>query len=102
MTGPPGRDAGGGPRAVSLTPGNRRHTTTSSPPGAEVIHRISGGSVNEAVAAKLWRLHTDCGYFTRAEIEAALGLDPPPGRWECPGQFGADGRYARHCDGDAA
>ena len=97
-----GRDGRGGPRAVSLTPGNRRHTTTSSPPGAEVIHRVADGSVNQEVAAKLWRLHWDHGYLTRAEIEAALGLDSPPGRWECPGEFGADGRYVRHCGGEAA
>ncbi len=34
-----------------------------------------GRHVDQAVAAKLWRLHWDRGYFTRAEIEAALGLD---------------------------
>ena len=59
-------------------------------------------TVDQAVVHKLWRLHTDRGYFTRAEIEAALGLEPPRGRWECAGQFGADGRYERHCGGDAA
>lgn len=58
--------------------------------------------MNQAVADKLWRLHWDHGYFTRAELEAALGLDSPRGRWECPGQFGDDGRYERHCGGEAA
>ncbi len=91
------------PRAVALTPGDRRTIATSPPPSAEVIHRIRDGSVNQEVAAKLRRLHTDHGYLTRAEIEAAAGLDhPPPGRWECPGEFGADGRYVRHCGGEAA
>ena len=93
-------DAGGGPQGHA--PGNRLHTRTSSPPGAEVIHRISDGSVNRAVAGKLLRLHYDHGYFTRAEIAEALGLDSPAGWWECPGQFDADGRIVRHCDGDAA
>jgi hypothetical protein len=37
--------------------------------------RVRDGSVNRAVVDKLWRLHTDHGYFTRAEIEAALGRD---------------------------
>ena len=57
--------------------------------------------MNQAVADKLWRLHWDYGYFTRAEIEAALGLDPPPGRRECPGQFGADGKW-KSCCGEAS
>ena len=59
-------------------------------------------TVNQAVVGKLWRLHWDRGFLTRAEIEAALGLDPPRGRWECPGHYGADGRYERHCGGEAA
>jgi hypothetical protein len=57
---------------------------------------------DQAVADKLWHLHWDHGYFTRAEIEAALGLDPPPGRWECPGQFGSDGTWIPCCQGAAA
>lgn len=55
-------------------------------------------SVNQAVVDKLLRLHWDLGLVTRAEIEAALGLDPPCGRWECPGQFGGDGGWAPCCD----
>jgi hypothetical protein len=46
---------------------------------------------------KLWRLHWHYGYFTRGEVEAALGLDPPCGQWVCPGMFGADGRWQPHC-----
>ena len=98
----PRPDTGDGLRAVALTPGDRRTIATSPPPSREADLRVRDGSVNQAVADKLWRLHFDHGYFTRAEIEAALGLAPPPGRWECPGHFGADGRYARHCGGDAA
>ncbi len=60
-------DAQGGPRQASR-PGQNPATR----PGAGVIHRVA---VNQAVADKLWRLHWDYGYFTRAEIEAALGLD---------------------------
>jgi hypothetical protein len=41
--------------------------------------RHEASSVNQAVADKLWRLHWDYGYFTRAEIEAEVG--PPRGRW---------------------
>ena len=51
---------------------------------ADVMLSVTDGSVisperhvNPAVAAKLWRLHWDYGYFTRAEIEAALGVDAP-------------------------
>jgi hypothetical protein len=63
----------------------------------------SGERDNQAVVDKLWRLHWDHGYFTRAEIHAALGLDDPPrGRWVCPGQFDDDGRWVRHCGGEAA
>lgn len=71
------RDTGGGPRrAVTLTPGGDRRTiATSPPPGREADLRVRDGSVNQAVADKLWALHWDHGYFTRAEIEAALGLD---------------------------
>jgi hypothetical protein len=89
-------------RAVTPNPGGGRAITTSPPPSREAALRVGDGSVSQAVADKLWRLHWDHGYFTRAEIEAALGLDPPPGRWECPGHFEADGRFARHCGGDAA
>ncbi len=44
---------------------------------ANVASSLNDPSVNQAVAAKLWRLHWDYGYSTRAEIEAALGLDAP-------------------------
>ena len=91
-----------GPRAVSQNHGGRRTIATSPPPSREAVLRVRDGSVNQPVVDKLWRLHWDHGYLTRAEIEAALGVSPPPGRWECPGQFGADGRYVRHCCGDAA
>ena len=64
-----------GPRAVTQNPGGRT-ITTSPPPSAEAAPRVTGGwSVNQAVADKLWRLHWHHGYFTRAEIEAALGRD---------------------------
>lgn len=65
-------------------------------PGGKVIHTLADGSVNQAVLDRLRELH-DRGWLARAEIEAALGLDPPPGRWECPGQFGADGTWTRCC-----
>ena len=68
--------------------------------GAGVIHSLPG--VNRAVADKLRRLHTDHGYFTRAELEAELGLDTPPGQWECPGQFGSDGKWTPCCRMGAA
>ncbi len=83
----------------AVTPG--RPLTTPPPSRREVIHRVADQPVNQAVAGKLWALHWDYGYLTRAEIEAALGLETPRGEWVCPGRFGADGRYARHC-GDAA
>ena len=57
--------------------------------------------MNQAVVCKLWRLHWR-GFLTRAEIEAALGLDPPRGRWECPGHYSPNGRYERHCGGEPA
>ncbi len=89
----------GGPGAV--TP--QGHHRQTQPAEAEVLGiRVSDGSVDRAVADKLWRLHTDCGYLSRAEIEAALGLDSPRGRWECAGQFGDDGKFGRHCGGEAA
>ena len=96
------RADGNGPPAVSQNPGGR--TTKNTATQRHVLDaRVSDGSVNQPVVDKLWRLHADHGYFTRAEIEAALGLDhPPPGRWECPGQFGADGRHVRHCGGEPA
>jgi hypothetical protein len=59
-------------------------------------------SIDDAIIDRLWALHWDCGYFTRTEIEAAAGLDPPRGRWECPGQFGGNGRWAPCCDTGAA
>ena len=58
---------------------------------------VTGGPASQAVADKLWRLHWDHGYFTRAEIEAALGLDPPRGQWACAGQFAADGEWMPCC-----
>ena len=51
--------------------------TPRHPYEAPTIDRVTGGSVNQAVADKLWRLHTDYGYFTRDEIEAALGASDP-------------------------
>jgi hypothetical protein len=63
---------------------------------------VTDGPVNQAVADKLWRLHWDHGYFTRAEIEAALGLDSPRGEWVCPGQFGVNGRWSPCCRKEAA
>jgi hypothetical protein len=36
---------------------------------------ITDGPVNQAVADRLWDLHWHYGYFTRAEIADALGLD---------------------------
>ena len=50
-----------------------RPAPTPPPSRREVIHRVADRPVNQAVADKLWRLHTDYGYFTRDEIEAALG-----------------------------
>ena len=44
---------------------------------AEVFSMLDDPSVNQAVVDRLWMLHWDYGYFTRAEIEAALGLDAP-------------------------
>ena len=38
-----------------------------------MANRVTGGPVNQAVVDKLWSLHWDHGYFTRDEIEAALG-----------------------------
>jgi hypothetical protein len=84
-----------------ISPG-RRPPNSSAAARREAVLRVTDGPVNEAVADKLWRLHWDHGYFTRAEIEAALGFDPPRGEWICPGEFGADGQYARHCGGEAA
>ena len=89
-----------GPRPSRRT-GDRIAKTTATKRGSW-HHTIAEESVNQPVVDKLWRLHQDHGYLTRAEIEAALGLDSPPGRWECPGEFGADGRYVRHCGGEAA
>jgi hypothetical protein len=63
---------------------------------------VTGGPASQAVADKLWRLHWDHGYFTRAEIEAALGLDSPRGEWACPGQFGVNGRWSPCCRKGAA
>jgi hypothetical protein len=68
---PPGREREGGP--VFSSPS--RPAATPPLQDAEVVSSVAGGSLDQAVAAKLWRLHWDHGYFTRAEIEAALGLD---------------------------
>jgi hypothetical protein len=59
----------------AVTPG--RPLTTPPPSRREVIHRVAGQPVNQAVADKLWALHWGHGYFTRAEIESALGLAAP-------------------------
>jgi hypothetical protein len=79
-----------------------RPPNSPAPARREADPRVSDGPVNQAVADKLWRLHWDYGYFTRAEIEAALGLDPPPGRWACPGQFGVNGRWSPCCRTETA
>ena len=69
----------------------------NTPPQREVIFMLSRGDDDNPVVAKLWRLHERYGYFTRAE----LGELAPRGHWECPGEFGPDGRWQPHC-GDAA
>jgi hypothetical protein len=89
---PPGRDAEGDPAA---RPNRLRKTQTAKPEVTPMS--VPGGNVNTAVAGKLLRLRWHYGYLTRAEIEAALGLDPPCGSWSCPGQFGPDGRWAPCC-----
>jgi hypothetical protein len=89
---PPGREREGGPVSSPSRP-----AATPPPSHREVIHRVADGPVNQAVADKLLRLHWHYGYLTRAEIEDALGLDPPPGRWECAGQFGVNGRWSPCC-----
>ena len=66
---PPGR-ARGGPHPTGNRPSDARTRQ-----GREADLSVADGSLDQAVAAKLWRLHWDHGYFTRAEIEAALGLD---------------------------
>lgn len=91
---------------IAMPPDSQRGGPAKSrlhvaPPPGDTAPTVTGGPVNQAVADKLWRLHWDYGYFTRAEIEAALGLDPPPGRRECPGQFGADGKW-KSCCGEAS
>ena len=86
-------------RPPPLLAGSRQTQNFSTCHGAEVIHRVPGLDV--AVAARLWELH-DRGWLPRGEIEAALGLDPPPGRWECPGQFGVSGKWQPCCRGAAA
>jgi hypothetical protein len=89
-----------GPRAGQL--GDHSELSDLPPRGPDGS-RLTDRSVNQAVADKLRRLHTDHGYFTRAEIEAALlGLDSPRGEWVRPGYFDADGRWVRHCGGEAA
>jgi hypothetical protein len=64
---------------------------------AEAKSTIAASTDSEAVLAKLWRLRDHYGYFTRAE----LGAPAPRGHWECPGEFGPDGRFRAHC-GSAA
>jgi hypothetical protein len=55
-----------------------RPIATPLPSRREDIHSLTGGGeIDAEVAARLWELHWHHGYFTRAEIEAALGLDPP-------------------------
>jgi hypothetical protein len=74
------------------SPGRRPPKPRPSPSQRGPAARVTDGPVNQAVAAKLWRLHWDHGYFTRAEIEAALGT----------GQSGADGQWTGYCGGEAA
>jgi hypothetical protein len=82
-------------------PGDRAplHDHSTLEGGGRIVSSLTPGS--RAVADKLWRLREHYGYLTRDEIALALGQDPHRGRWECPGQFGPDGRYVRHC-GEAA
>ena len=66
---PPGREREGGPVANPSRP-----ITTPPPSRREDIHSLTGGGdIDAEVAARLWELHWHHGYFTRAEIEAALG-----------------------------
>lgn len=75
-------------------------------PGSEIAATASAlivndGSDNPAVVAKLWRLRDRHAYFTRSEVEAALGIPSPRGQWQCPGQFGPDGRWKPCCEAAA-
>ena len=73
---PPGRERGG-PRKDRLHAVPPPSDTTSTL-GDRYTRRHEASSVNRAVADKLWRLHWDYLYVTRAEIEAEVG--PPRDR----------------------
>ena len=68
-------DARDGPRAVTQNPGGRR-TTTSSPPGAEVIHRVSDESVNSRVC---WRCGVPFAWTTDEDLARCTALAQAPG-----------------------
>lgn len=106
---PPGRPDDGGP------PGRQsrgdRHQDTPPPPDAEAASTLPrGGGIDSAVAGRLLDLRHR-GYFTRAELAAAVGwshrsrdtrpIRPRRGGLTCPGQFGPDGRLMRCCGPDA-
>ena len=95
---PPGRDAR---RRPGHHPGPPPDSTAAITP-REATSTLRGRDIDDEIMDRLWALHWRHGYFTRAEIEAALGLDSPCGRWECPGQFGGDGRWAPCCQRRAA
>jgi hypothetical protein len=67
--GPPGSGEGG----PGTEPGRPHHHYLTAAERGQAAFTLTDPPADEAVAAKLWRLHWDYGYFTRAEIEAALG-----------------------------
>ena len=80
---------------------NRLHETQALQLEATLLS-IRGGGVNEAVMDRLLDLHWRGYPISRAEIEAALGLDSPRGQWVCCGEFDARGKLIQHCRKGAA
>ena len=63
------RERDGDPWVVALSPRSRR-TTTSSPPGAEVIHRV----VDSADGCRCWRCGTPFAWTTPEALARCTAL----------------------------
>ena len=65
-------------------------------------HIVAASTFNRPVLDKLLWLRDRHGYFSRADLEEALGLPSPHGHWVCNGEFGPGGQWQPHCTAAAS